>query len=63
MLVNLPKMLFSALINILGGSIVFFKMPSHFSYHEMAGMVVIVSLIGVMVSGTSNSIPLTQVRV
>ena len=41
----------------------FLKMPSHFSYHEMAGMVVIVSLIGVMVSGTSNSIPLTQMRV
>ena len=45
------------------GSILIYFMPSHFSYREMAGMVVMVSLVGVMVSGTSSSIPLTHMRV
>ena len=64
-LVNLLKMLFSALINILGKISIFFykKTIAHFPYHEMAGMVVMVSLVGVMVLGTSSSIPLTQMRV
>ena len=45
------------------GSIFLFILTSHFSYHEMVGMVVMVSLVGVLVSGTSNFIPLTQMRV
>ena len=60
-LVNLLTMLFSALINILGGlNFIFIEIPS---YHEMAGMVVMVSMVGAMGSETSSSIPLTQMRV
>jgi hypothetical protein len=62
-LVNLLKMLFSVSINILGKFLGLFVPPSHFSHHEVAGMVVILRLVGVMVSGTSSSIPLTQMRV
>ena len=60
-LVNLQKTLFSVLINILGGSIL--SIENVISYLELAGMVVTVSIVGVMVSGTSSSIPLIQMRV
>ena len=60
-LVNLLKTLFSVLINILGGSIL--SIENVISYHELAGMVVMVNIVGVMVSGTSSSIPLIQMRV
>ena len=62
MLVSLVKMLFSALINILGKFFLLFVMPWHISYHEVAGMGVMVNLVGVMVLETSCSIAPIQMQ-